>query len=199
MRTDDPPSELAEEYAAKARTEYEENGAIAPMVSLLSDAQQVIVIPKGTDDVPLAFGSVVLVMAAAMAPHTVITVSEGWMKRYNVTDFDGKPSLRRGQLGEMAAAGDASVHTALMTHVWRLDPAEQEAVIDLVADTKGVYERTVDRGGMEGNLADNVMGGWKRALGAPVVTDRVEAIKVACKVLGEFGLISSVLVASDAE
>lgn len=163
------PRQYAESAANNARAIYEDRGRVEPMLMLIGESGESILQIKLSEDIPAAMGRTLYATVAVLQPHTVVTVAETWMKRFNPEDApmkDGEPHLERGQLQRMHEGGDETIKTNLMTIAWRLDESETITIGDMVLTEEPLaFEREVFEGAQTGNFYDCVYGGWRGGLG----------------------------------
>lgn len=165
----DDMKETAEKYAALARINYERDGDLAPIL-VFHGVRTAICLMKGSENMPEAYGRTLAIGATILQPDYVVTVTEVWMKDSRFTnreDVDATvESIKRGDLQRAAEAGDTTVHTALMTIAWTMDPRMHVCVIDRVNED-GTYKRNVSQGEQEGYMIDCIIHGWNHGLSLP--------------------------------
>jgi hypothetical protein len=161
------PTGLAELFATGARRNFAEYGSLVPLVALHSKTQTVMVtVMADTDKMAERFRFLVGVLVASVDPAYVTVVFEGWTKAYKADKRP--PSLRRGQLGKMAEAGDETVGTALVSMTLARD-GKGVAIYDRVVGDD--FDRSVNED-PEGGVPEGVVAGWETGMdvGKPDVT-----------------------------
>lgn len=191
------PKELAEAYAAQARSIYERDGEVDAILALVG--QRVLVMRPaqvGTDRPPEMFGKLIAVFRHAVQLRHAVVVVESWGLR-DVTPVD-ELYMEHGYLEELALKGDPRVHTTLTT--LGIDFKVPERCHSVLSDSLGDEMRReweihrVD-GRMPGDLMDYAYHGFEN----PLVGGANFPLEMMVEVMVETKLVHSAALDVEAE
>lgn len=147
-------TELCESYTAAARGNYERDGHLAPILSLIG-SRRVHFVLGPTDDVPVLAAQVTAGFVNVIQPDFIILVSETWKRE--VPEEEAATVLddyQRGELERREQSGDPSVYTALMVTVFDCKDVSRSHMTLTVDRGDHLREEFNSTGRGEGRISD---------------------------------------------
>lgn len=175
--------ELARELMRQAHKNFVEDGALRPVVTLITTGGDQISCLLNTEHYPAdALGSVVGAVGG-LAPWRYISfVVEAWSQESKSEDLDQDNLPARGYLQGLAESGDESVRTVILTHVF--DPHDWDETFllsDLVepGDPPTFTEKFGGHGLAPGFICENTKAAWEWAQEHPPPPEIKESVENA--------------------